>query len=70
MWDPTTHELIISKDVVFDESSLTKSDFVENNLEQKEVPQYQKVQLETHPFTEEKEQEDLSEEEGADLENI
>ena len=70
MWDLTTHKIIISKDVVFDESSLTKSDFVENNLEQEQVPQYQEVELETRPSTEEKEQEDVFEEEDADLENI
>jgi hypothetical protein len=29
LWDPTTHKIIISRDVVFDESPLIKSDVVE-----------------------------------------
>ena len=34
LWDPTTHKIIIRKDVVFDESSLIKSDLVDVEVRQ------------------------------------
>ena len=39
MWDPTAHKLIISRDVVFDESSLLKSEQVDFEVIQEHVPQ-------------------------------
>lgn len=62
MWDPTTHKVIIRRDVVFDESPLIKLDIVEVDLKQEQVPQHQQIQLETHPSTKNREQEEAFEE--------
>jgi hypothetical protein len=51
LWDPTAHKIIISRDVVFDESPLIKSDIVEVEMKQEQVPQNQQIQLETQPST-------------------
>jgi hypothetical protein len=42
LWDLTAHKLIIRNDVVFDESSLIKSDLVDVGVRQEHVPQVQK----------------------------
>jgi hypothetical protein len=49
LWNPTAHKLIISRDVVFDESSLIKLELVDGEVRHKQVPQVQKIQLETQP---------------------
>ena len=41
LWDPTTHKIIIRRHVVFDDSFVTKSNSIENNLEEEEVTKYQ-----------------------------
>ena len=43
MWDPTAHKLVISRDVVFDESSLLKSELVDVEVRQEQVPQVQQI---------------------------
>jgi hypothetical protein len=43
LWDPTTHELIIRRYVVFDESSLIKSELVDVEVRQEQVPQVQQI---------------------------
>jgi hypothetical protein len=70
LWDPTSHKLIISRDVVFDESSLIKSDLVDVEVRQEHVPQVQQIQLETQPSSEKEEHEEVPEEEDEDAENI
>jgi hypothetical protein len=70
LWDPTTHKLIISIDVVFDESSLLKSKLVGVEVRQEQVPQVQQIQLETQPSSEREEHEEVPEEEYEDGENI
>jgi hypothetical protein len=72
-WDPISHKIIISRDVVFYESSLLKSELVDVEVRQEQVPQVQKIQLETQPSSERKEHEDVreeEEEEDEDMENI
>jgi hypothetical protein len=49
LWDPTSHKIIIRKYVVFDESSLIKSNMVDVEERQEHVPQVQQIQLETQP---------------------
>ena len=60
MWDPTAHKITINKDVIFDESSLIKSN-VDVQMKQQEVPKYQKIQFETSSNTDENEHEQVSE---------
>jgi hypothetical protein len=43
LWDPTTHKLIISRDVVFDESSLIKSNMVGVEMRQGRLPKIQQI---------------------------
>jgi hypothetical protein len=43
LWDPTAHKLIIIRDVVFDESSLLKSELVDVEVRQEHVPQVQQI---------------------------
>jgi len=54
------HKIIISRDVVFDESSLIKSSIVEVEMKHEKVPQNQQIRLETQPSTENKEWEEAS----------
>jgi hypothetical protein len=70
LWDPTSHKLIISRDVVFDESSLIKSDMVGVEMRQEQVPQIQQIQLETQPSTGKEEHEEVPKEEDEDAKNF
>jgi hypothetical protein len=60
LWDPTAHKITINRDVIFDESSLIKSN-VDVQMKQQEVPKYQKIQFETSSNTDENEHEQVSE---------
>ena len=60
LWDPTTHKITINIDVIFDESSLIKSD-VDVQMKHEEVPKYQQIQFETSSNTDESEHEKVSE---------
>jgi hypothetical protein len=60
LWDPTAHNITINIDVIFDESSLIKSD-VDVQMKQEEVPKYQQIQFETSSNTNESEHEQVSE---------
>jgi hypothetical protein len=60
MWDPIAHKITINRDVIFDESSLIKSD-VDVQMKQEEVPKYQQIQFETSSNTDESEHEQVSE---------
>lgn len=46
LWNPTVHKIIINKDVIFDELSLSNLD-VSNDLIQANVPQLQQIQFDT-----------------------
>ena len=52
LWDPTTHKLTISRDVVFDESPFLKSEIVEIDMKQESEDAHQLVKVETLPFVE------------------
>jgi hypothetical protein len=71
-WDPTTHKLIIRRDVLIDESSLLKSELVDVEVRQEKVPQVHQIQLETQPSSKRQEHEEVPEEEDEDVdeENI
>jgi hypothetical protein len=56
LWDPTSHKIIINRDVIFDESVFIKSD-VDVEMKQAQVPQTQQSQFETHSSREENEHE-------------
>jgi hypothetical protein len=58
LWDPTSHKITINRDVIFDESSLIKSD-VDVQMKQEEVPKYQQIQFETSSNTDESEHEQV-----------
>jgi hypothetical protein len=60
LWDPTTHKITINKDVIFDESSLIKSD-VDVQMKHEEVPKYQQIQFETNSNIDESEHEQVFE---------
>jgi hypothetical protein len=60
LWDPTAHKITINKDVIFDESSLIKSN-VDVQMKQQEVPKYQQIQFETSSNTNESEHEQVFE---------
>ena len=60
MWDPTAHKITINRDVIFDESSLMKSN-VDVQMKQQEVPNYQNIQCETSSNIDENEHEQVSE---------
>jgi hypothetical protein len=60
LWDPTAHNITINKDVIFDESSLVKSN-VNVQMKQEEVPKYQQIQFETRSTTDESEHEQVFE---------
>ena len=46
LWDPTSHNIFISIDVIFDESSLIKFENVRVDVEQEHVISKQLIQLE------------------------
>ena len=46
LWNSTVHKIIINKDVIFDEISLSNLD-VSNNLKWANVPQLQQIQFNT-----------------------
>ena len=54
LWDPTSHKIIINRDVVFDEMSLMKSDVEGCELKQVEEPQIQWIQWENQSSTRQK----------------
>jgi hypothetical protein len=60
LWDPTAHKITINRDVIFDESSLIKSN-VDVQMKQQEVPKYQQIQFETSSNTHESEHEQVFE---------
>jgi hypothetical protein len=70
LWDTTSHKLIRSRDVVFDESPLIKLDLVDVEVRQEHVPQFQQIQLETQSSSKKEEHEEVPEEEDDDAENI
>ena len=59
LWDPTTYKITITRDVIFDESSLIKS-YIDVQMKQEEVPKYQQIQFETSSNTDESEHEHVS----------
>jgi hypothetical protein len=77
LWDPTAHKITINRDVIFDESSLIKSN-VDVQMKQQEVPKYQRIRFETSSNTDENEHEQVPEdvheevptEENVDDDNI
>jgi hypothetical protein len=56
LWDPTAHKITINKDVIFDESSLIRSN-EDVQMKQQEVPKYQQIQFETSSTIDENEHE-------------
>jgi hypothetical protein len=70
LWDPTTHKIIINKDVVFDESPLIKLDILKVEMKPEQIPQNQQIKLETQPTTKNKEHEETSKEVDEDAKNI
>jgi hypothetical protein len=60
LWYPTAHKITINKDVIFDDSSLIKSN-VDVQKKQQEVPKYQQIQFETSSNTDESEHQQVSE---------
>jgi hypothetical protein len=70
LWDPTAYKLIIRKDVVFDESSHIKSDLIDVEVRQEQVPQVQQIQFETQRSSKKEEREEVLEEDDEDAENI
>ena len=60
LWDPTAYKIVISRDVIFDESSLIKSENVKVDVEQEQVLSKQLVQLENQFLHDSKEQEEVS----------
>ena len=47
LWDHTTHNITINRYVIFDESSLIKSN-VDVQMKQEETQKYQQIQFETN----------------------
>jgi hypothetical protein len=60
LWDPTAHKITINRDVIFDESSLIKSN-EDVQMKQQEVPKYQRIQFETSSTTDTNEHEQVPE---------
>ena len=60
MWDPTADKIVISRDVIFYESSLIKSENIKVYVEQEQVLSKQLVQLENQFLYDSKEQEEVS----------
>ena len=59
LWDPTTHKIVISKDVFFYESSLNKSESVRVDVKQEHVISKQLIQLENQSSNDSKKQEEV-----------
>ena len=57
--DPTSHKIVISKDVIFNESTLIKLENVKVDVEQEHVLSKQVVELETQSFHDLKKQEEV-----------
>jgi hypothetical protein len=60
LWDPTAHKITINRDVIFDETSLIKSN-EDVQMKQQEIPKYQRIQFETSSTTDENEHEQVPE---------
>ena len=60
LWDPTAHKIVISKDVILDESSLIKSESVRVDVEQEQVISKQLIQLENQYSNDSNKQEEVS----------
>ena len=56
--DPTSHKIVISRDVIFDESSLIKSESVRVDVEQEHAISKQLIQLENQSSNDSKKQEE------------
>ena len=56
LWDPTSHKIVISRDVIFDESSLIKSESVRVDMEHEHVISKQLIQLENQSYNDSKKQ--------------
>jgi hypothetical protein len=61
LWDPTTHKIIINRDVKFNESSLENPD-VDDKLKQDNVSKLQHIQFETSSNTDDSQDEQVSDE--------
>lgn len=48
LWDPSLHNIVITRDVMFDEYSLLKTDV--EKVEQEHVSSNQQIQRDTQPF--------------------
>ena len=59
LWDPTTHKIIINRDVKFSESSLENRD-VDDKLKQDNVSKLQHIQFETSSNTDDSQDEQVS----------
>ena len=59
LWDPTTHKIIINRDVKFNESSLDNPD-VDIKLKQENVPKFQHIQFEASSNTDDSKDEQVS----------
>ena len=59
LWDPTALKIIISRDVIFDESSLIKSENVKVDVEQEHVLSKQLVQLDNQSSHDSKKKEEV-----------
>jgi hypothetical protein len=71
LWDPTAHKIIISKDVIFNESPLIKSENVEVDVKQEQVPLNHQIQWETQQSTDTRNQEEaFDDKEVIDVEDI
>ena len=60
LWDPTSHKIVISKDVIFYESSLIKSESVRVDVEQEHAISKQLIQLENQSSNDSKKQRERS----------
>ena len=60
LWDPIAHKIVIKRDVIFNESSLIKSENIKVVVEQEQVLSKQLVQLENQFSHDSKEKEEVS----------
>ena len=59
-WDPTAYKIVISRDVIFHESSLIKYESVRVDVEREQVISKQLIQLENQSSNDSKKQEEVS----------